>query len=213
MDPEEYKIRFDRLYSNLLGTCDTFYSWKSLQYEQYQPIFDAGKYFWGAVLISLQNEWLLSLAKCFEDSSFSKSDQVISVFGLLKYHTDVARKTQAENLLHKHDKVLKAIARLRDHQLAHLNAAHLQQPHVLLGKFPIVFGEVEDLMNEFPTLFSLLNPEAGIGYILDNYTKEPEREGKYAMKQIQFFNKKREEHMQKYVSGEVESPFLPEEKI
>jgi len=209
MDKTEYKERFDRLYSNLLGACDNFYSWKGLQNKDYELIYDQAKYFWSAVLIALQNEWLLSLAKCFEDSRHSENDRVISVYSLLQHHPDPSRKGQAENLLKKHDKVIKSISRLRDHQLAHLNAGHLAAPSILLQKFPIVYGEVEDLFNDFPNLFSLLNPQPGVGYILDNYTKEPEREAKYTMEKIQYFDVKQKEHMDKFVAGEINSPFFP----
>jgi hypothetical protein len=112
MDKSEYKARFDSLYSNLLGACATFYTWKGLQDKNYEPAYGRAIYFWSATLIALQNEWLLSLAKCFEESSFSKQNKVISVYALLKHHPDSARAKQVEDFLKKHSKVIQPISRL-----------------------------------------------------------------------------------------------------
>ena len=209
MDKDEYKKRFDSLYSNLLGACATFYSWKGLQEKAYEEIYDGAKYFWGATLIALQNEWLLSLAKCFEDTKYTKDGKVISVQALLKHHPDPVRSQKVAEFLKKHERVLASISRLRDHQLAHLNSEHLASPGKLLQKFPIVYGEIEALLQDFPSLFSLLNPESGVGYGLDNYTKEPEREAKYTMEKIKYFDKKRKEHLDRFVSGEINDPNFP----
>jgi hypothetical protein len=213
MDSSEYKKRFDKLRGNLLGTCDTFYSWKSLQNEDYQPIYDRAKYFWGAVLFALQNEWLLSLAKCFENSKHSKRGEVISVYALLKHHPDPARREQGENLLERHSKVIDSISRLRNHQLAHLNAKHLADPSLLLKKFPINYGEVEGLFNDFPGLLSLLNPEPDVWYMLDNFTKTPEFEAMHMMKKIQFFDEKEKEHIGRFIAGEINDPHFPPPEI
>ena len=209
MDKKEYSERFDRLYSNLLGACDNFYSWKGLQNKDYQPTYNRAKYFWSAVLVALQNEWLIGLAKCFEESRYSASDKVISVYALLRHHPDADRKKETESLVKKHHPVIASISRLRDHQLAHLNAEHLAAPSVLLQKFPINYGEVEDLINDFPRLFTLLNPEPGNWYVLDNYTKEPEREARYTIEKIRFYDQKEKEHVDRYFAGDVDNPFFP----
>ena len=213
MDKSEYKDRFDSLYSNLLGACATFYTWKGLQDKSYEPTYGHAIYFWSATLIALQNEWLLSLAKCFEESSFSKRNKVISVYALLKHHPDSARAKQVEDFLKKHSKVIRPISRLRDNQLAHFNAKHLKNPAKLLKRFPIDYGEVEDLLNGFPELISLLNPaEERISYGLDNYTKTPEYEAKHIMTKIQHFDHLEKEHLDKFVSGEINDPFYPPRK-
>ncbi|OHA91932.1 MAG: hypothetical protein A3J09_00290 [Candidatus Zambryskibacteria bacterium RIFCSPLOWO2_02_FULL_51_21] len=209
MDKAEYKDRFDKLYSNLLGACATFYVWKGLQEKSYETTYSRAIYFWSATLLALQNEWLLSLAKCFEESSFSKNNKVISVYALIKHHPDFARAKKLDDFLNKHKKVIGPISRLRDNQLAHLNAKHLKNPAKLLKKFPIDYGEVEDLLNDFPNLISLLNPEPGIGYGLDNYIKVPVYEAKHVMTQIQYFNQLEKEHLDRFVTGEIDDPNFP----
>ncbi|MDO8481551.1 MAG: hypothetical protein Q7S75_00535 [bacterium] len=209
MNKTEYKDRFDRLYSNLLGACAAFYTWKGLQEKSYESVYSREVYFWSATLIALQNEWLLSLAKCFEESSYSKRNKVISVYALLKHHPDPARAQEVKGFLGKHKKVIGPISRLRDNQLAHLNAEHLKNPTKLLKKFPIDYGDVEDLFNDFPILFSALNPTSGIGYGLDNYTKQPVYEAKHTMTKIQHFNKLEKEHLDKFVAGEIDNPMYP----
>ncbi|MGE5541347.1 MAG: hypothetical protein ACM3TU_03670 [Bacillota bacterium] len=209
MEVNEYKKRFDQLYSNLLGASATFYSWKSLQNKDYEPIYHKANYFWSATLLALQNEWLLSLAKCFEKSNFSERGQVISVQALLKHHPDPSRRERAETLLKKHERVITSIARLRDHQLAHLNAEHLADPSKLLQRFPVQYDEVESLLEDLSELFTMLNPEPGHGYILDNYTKEPLREGKHTMEKIQYFDRKKEEYLDRFVAGEINDYKFP----
>ncbi len=44
-DNEEHKKRFAVLYSHLLGTSATFYSWKGLQKKDYEPLYGRAKYF------------------------------------------------------------------------------------------------------------------------------------------------------------------------
>ena len=211
MNKTEYKKRFNRLYSNLLGASAAFYAWKGLQNKNYESLYARANYFWGAVLIALQNEWLLGLAKCFEDSKYSKDGKVISVQALLAHHPDSIRAGEVEDILRKHRKVILSISRLRDHQLAHLNAGHLASPSTLLKKFPIKYEEVEDLLKDFPEVISLLDPESGIYYVLDNYTKEPEREAKNIMEKISYFYKKEKEHLDKFVAGEVNNHSFPPE--
>lgn len=205
---EEYKERFEHLHHFLLEICNAYHSWKGLQDKTYEPIYDQGKYFWSAVLIALQNEWLLNIAKCFEDSSRSDRNQVISVYALLKHYPDKDRQEKVREFLGKHKKVITHIQRVRDNQLVHLNAKYLANPKKLIEQFPIVYGEVEDLLSGFPELISLLNPQSGVGYSLDSYTRTPEVEAKYTMKKIQFYDKKEKEHMEKYVAGETDNPFL-----
>jgi len=45
--------------------------------------------------------------------------------------------------------------------------------------------------------------------VLDNFTKEPEREAKFTMSKIQYFDTKRLEHLDKFVAGEVDSFDFP----
>lgn len=209
MNATEYKKRFDTLYHYLLEIYATFYSWKSLQDERYELFYDEAKYFWSAVLIALQNEWLLNLAKCFEDSNFAKHDIVISVQALLKHHPDSSRATQVVAILNNHQAVINGILRLRDHQLAHFNADHLSDPKKLLERFPIPFSDVEDLLAQFPELISLMNPASGIGYSLDSFRTEPENEAKYLMEKLRWFKERHKEYMDDFIAGKVSDPFFP----
>jgi hypothetical protein len=79
----------------------------------------------------------------------------------------------------------------------------------LLQKFPIDYGEVEDLFKDFPKLLSYLNPTPEVGYVLDNYTAEPEHEARSIMRKLEYFDKKEAEHLKKFVNGEVDDPRFP----
>lgn len=209
MNEGEYRKRFQTLYSNLLGVAATYYSWKGLQDEKYRDVYERAKYFWGAVLIALQNEWLSGLARCFEESSYSDSNKVISVKALLLHYSSPEKAIEVEALLNKHQSVISSIARLRDHQLAHLNAQHLSDPSKLLKRFPVKYDDIEALLKDLPELLSQLNPESGIGYVLHNYTEEPLWEAAWTIKQMQYFNKKEREYLDKFISGESDSFKFP----
>lgn len=211
VDNEEYKKRFATLYSHLLGTSATFYSWKGLQKNEYQPLYNRAKYFWGSVLIALQNEWVIGLAKCFEESSYSRRNEVISVHALLKHYlrrqTDSSKADKVKTLLKKHKRVISNIIQLR-HKLAHIDAEYFNNPIDFLKKYPVDYGEVQDLFADFETLLSSLNPKSGVGYSLSNYVKTPEWEAGHAMDEIQFFVEKEKEHLERYSAGETDNPFL-----
>ena len=209
MNKSEYTRRFDRLYHHLLETCSAFYSWKGLQNKDFEPIYDKAKYFWSSVLIALQNEWLINLAKCFENSTYSEKNKVVSVYALLKHHPDAIRSKMAMEIIEKHKNVISHVQILRHNQLAHLNANHLANPKKLLEKFPIKFGDIEDLISSFPELLSLLNPETGHGYQLINYTEEPEREAKHTMSEIQYFEREYNKHRERFLAGEIDDIKFP----
>lgn len=212
LSASEYQTRFDILRGNLLGACATFYAWKGSQEKNYESTYGRAIYFWSAALISMQNEWLLSLAKCFEDSSFSKQNGVISVKALLRHHPDSACAQQIELFLQNHKKVIRSISKLRHDRLAHFNAEHLKNPAKLLRKFPIDYGEVEDLFNGSPELISLLDPRTGVSWGLDAFTKTPEYEAKHIMTKIQYFDVLEKEHLERFSRHEIDDPFFPPRK-
>ncbi len=62
---KQYKEYFEKLYSLLSDAFLTFYVWKGLQGKEYEDIYKENTNFWSATLISLQNSWLISLAKIY----------------------------------------------------------------------------------------------------------------------------------------------------
>lgn len=209
MNKSEYARRFELLYSSLLKICGAYYSWKGLQDKSYEPIYARAKYFWGYVFLSLQDEWLLGIANSFEESRWSENNKVISVHALLAHHPDSGRVQEIRAILQKNVKTVKNISILRNHQLAHLNAEHLKNPEALLKRFPINYGEIEDLLGDFPKLLSLLTPKQDHGYILDNFVKEPEHEARYTVHKLQYYDQKEDEHFKKYAGGETDRPHFP----
>ncbi len=45
-----------------------FYVWKTLQNSKYNEIYNKDKYFWTAVIYSLRDNFLMELAKIFEET-------------------------------------------------------------------------------------------------------------------------------------------------
>lgn len=213
---KEYEKRFAILYHHLLGVSATFYSWKGLQKKDYEPLYGREKYFWGSVLIALQHEWIIGITKCFEESSYSRRNEVISVYALLKHylrkHSDSGKAEKLKVLLKKHKKVISNIAELR-HKIAHIDAEYFNNPSEFLNRYPVDYGEVEELLGDFGVLLSSLNPASGVGYSLMSFVETPELEAAQTMDKIQFFAQEEKKHLERYQSGETDNPFLLQRKI
>ncbi len=110
-------------------------------------------------------------------------------------------------LLKKHERVISNIYQLR-HKLAHIDAKYFDNPSGFLKKYPVDYGEVEDLLADFADLLSSLNPESGIGYSLDNFVKTPEWEAVRAMDEISFYVQEEKKHLDRFSAGETDDPFL-----
>jgi len=72
INDKDYKSRFEVLYQLLARTHLCFYVWKGLQKKEYEVLFAKNSNFWSAVLFSLLEGWLQSLANTYEESKYSK---------------------------------------------------------------------------------------------------------------------------------------------
>ncbi len=208
-----YKQKFQQLQHLLLGTYSTFYVWKILQNEEYNCLYKTDNGFWSVVLPALQHEWFIGLARIFEDSKYSKSGAVVSVYSLVMEHPVKERVKEVTLLLSENDKVIKNIARIRDHRYAHNNINFLINPKEFEKKFLIKYSEIERIFEFSDKLLSLLHPEDGHGYMLERLREEAERDSIDVMKSLTFFNKMRDEHRQKWVETGIGDPHFPEWSI
>ncbi len=123
-DLTEHEKETNVLHELLKQAHYVFYVWKALQNEKYNSIYATNHFFWRATLDSLQNEWLMLLAKVYENSSHSKSGKVLSVYYLLDKQKDSIRAQKAKVILDEHKETIENICILRSNRLAHTNQTH-----------------------------------------------------------------------------------------
>jgi hypothetical protein len=206
-----YKQKFEQLQHLLLGAYATYYTWKALQKEEYNELYRINNDFWSAVIPALQHEWFIGLARLFEDSRYSKSGSVVSVFSLIAEHPNKERAKEAGIFLDKNQKVLKNITRIRDHRHAHNNAEFLINPQDFEKRFSIKYAELDEIFEFSDRILSFLHPEDGHGYVLGHLREEAERDTKDVMDGLEYFNTKRKEHREKWVKDGIGSPAFPPE--
>ena len=209
MTQKECAERFEKLYNLFTETYLNFYTWKGLQDKAFEKTFAENSHFWTAVLFALQNSWLTGLAKIFENSTFSKKAQVISVYALLPHQTDTTRAAKVQNTLTLNAGVIKGIQQLRNNQLAHNNTRHLLKPKLILSKFPIKYAEVEQLLLLSGEILSDLNPKKGHGYAYKMLADDSENDGKQIVKKLQYYSKLHREHLDKFRRREIHDHRFP----
>jgi hypothetical protein len=210
MNSEEYSNRFEKLYKLFSEAYLNFFVWKGLQDKMFEEVFSENSGFWNSVLFSLESCWLTQLAKIYESSSYSKKSEVISVYALLPHQKDLERASLVTNILDRNGEVIQNIQRLRDNQLAHNNAKHLQKPSVILSKFPIKYADVEGLLSATGEILSNLHPATGHGYAYAMLAGDAENDGRRVVKKLQYYSKLHREHLEKFRRGEVGSPHFGE---
>lgn len=199
----------DKMFNLFSGTHLYFYVWKHLQKEEYNKHFKYNNIFWFATLHALHYSWLSSLSKLYEDSNYSKTNKVISVFSLMKNQPDQAKKDIIKNYLLKHSNTIKNLKTRRDNEFFHNNKEHLLNPKNIESKKPIKYKEIEALLNDTPSILSNLHPDSNVGYSYFGFEKNCQDSVKYFMKQLDFFFNEKEKHTEKFKKGEVSNILFP----
>lgn len=213
MKIEEYTKRFEKLYSLFTEAYLYFYVWKALQEKEYEKIYQKNSSFWSAVLHSLENTWLSFLAKIYEDSKYSRGNLIISVQALIPFQSDEVRASQAQEIIDNNGVIITNLVELRHNQLAHNNADHLLNPSKILGKHPIKYSEVEDLLKISSEVLSLLNPNTGHGYVYDAFADGCKNDVKNVLAKLEYFESLKSEHLEKFTREEIEDPRFPPGRI
>lgn len=207
-----YEEKFKKTQDLLLGAFSTYYSWKSLQVPENQNIYNVNNDFWSVTIPALQHEWFLGLARIFEDSSYTRNGQVLSVYSLITNHPDNVRKQQAQDFLDKNKKVLTNIERVRDHFHAHNNLDALMNPKEFELRFSIKYDEIEEIFQFADKLLGILHPEDGHGFVLDHLKEEAEKDTQDVITGLKYFNKKRKDHYQSWTYNSTNIHDFPSEE-
>lgn len=209
MTIEEYERRFEKAYSRLVEAHGFFFVWRALQKKEYEEYWKGTENFWKPVISALDQSWMLSLAKIYENSSYSKNDEVISIHSLVEHQPDTKRKDVAKKLLEEKKVLLKRIEIIRNHILAHNNAEHKISREEVFKRFPIKYAEIEDLFAITEELFHLLHPEPNHSLSMEGFNKKCEEDVKSVMKKMKFWEDELLKHHERINSGEPYSGFPP----
>ena len=209
MDAKEYEKRFEEAYKKLVEAHSFFFVWRALQKEEYNHYWRGTTNFWGAVNSSLNQSWMLSLAKIYENSSYSKNDEVISIYSLVEHQLDAGRKEKAEKLLEDKKEFLKNISIIRHHLLAHNNAEQKIDRTELFKRFPIKYADIEALFVMTEELFHLLHPEPNHSLSMEGFNEKCEQDVKRVMQKMKFWEDEQLKHFARIKNGEPYSDFPP----
>lgn len=187
MTAKEYEKRFEDAYSLLVEAHSFFFVWRALQKKKYEPYWKGTSNFWSAVISSLNHSWMLSLAKIYEESKYSKRDEIISIYSLVEHQADTTRKSEAKGLLAKRKGLLKNLKSIRNRLLAHNNAKHRADPKELFRKYPIQYAEIEALFEMTEELFHLLHPEPNHSLSMQGFNEKCEKDVEMVMKKMKFW--------------------------
>jgi hypothetical protein len=196
-----YAEKFKLLQDHLLAAFQTFEFWKTLQNPENQTVYNKNPAFWNTVFRSMQESWFMGLARIFEDSQYSESGKVLSVFGLVEEHPNQVRAQEARNFISENSAAIANINRIRDHHYAHNNTKHLADPSVLMERFPLKNEEIIKIFHFSDKLLSLLHPDDGNGYVLDHIQDEARRDANDVVAGLKYFNEKRDAHFEDTLNG------------
>jgi hypothetical protein len=209
MDVKEYERRFEKAYSRLVEAHGFFFVWRALQKKEYEEYWKGTANFWNPVISALDQSWMLSLAKIYENSSYSKNDEVISIHSLVEHQPDTKRKEEARKLLEEKKNLLKNIEIVRHHILAHNNAEHKISREEVFKRFPIKYAEIEALFSMTEELFHLLHPEPNHSLSMEGFNEKCETDVKAVMKKMKFWEDELLKHYERIKNGEPYSDFPP----
>lgn len=209
MDSKEYETRFEKLFREFNEAHLFFFTWRALQKEEYEKHWKQESNFWNAVNSSLNKSWMLALAKIYEESSFSKKDEIISLFSLVNHQIDSGRQKQIKDFLNMNKNLFKNIKIIRDNILAHINAEYKMSREDLFKKFPIKYGEIEKLFEATEELFHLLHPQSNHSLSMEGFNQGCETDVKKIMEKIAFFTNEQRKHFERIENGVPYSEFPP----
>lgn len=148
MKNNEVNNYITKIRNNLDNIYNAFYLWKSLQNAKYNIIYNRYKYFWGIVIISLQQNWLLGIPKLFEESREGRKE-VISIPFLLKLIPEGEDKEEIKKEIDKQKPILKNFKIWRNKILAHQDKIVADDVKDFYKKYPIKGKQVETLLSSF----------------------------------------------------------------
>lgn len=210
MDEKDFENYIAKVRNNITNIHNGFYIWRGLNKKEYNEIYNENKYFWGIVLASLQLDWLLGIAKIFEEPREGK--EVISIPFLLKYIPEGEKKEKINKEIDKQKPILDNLWKWRCKILAHQDKVVADNPADFYKEYPIKGGEIENLLVSIKDILGLIHSsifDRSEVYTFKLIEEESERDYQQIIKKLGYFTQERKKHMDKFRRGEVNDPHFP----
>jgi len=128
-----------------------FYLWRWLQNKENTEIYNQYSYFWWVIIPSLQQSFLLSLAKTFD-----RNNKTFSIYSYIRRISSQEKRDAINIELEspEYKEKIKSLKWWRDKYLAHREEIFVFSKDELNNRYPIVYWDIEDLLS---FLFRILN--------------------------------------------------------
>lgn len=217
MNEKIYKKVFNRLFNLFSDTHLHFYTSKALRNEKYEELYEMDNTFWIATLGALQNSWLSSLSKLYEKGQYTKINTdpnklVLSVYTLLEFHTDVARKEKVQKILDNNITIIENIEKIRPKLIAHNDIKAILEPNKLLKQYSLNFEKIESLLKASEKILNNLSPNQKDKFSLIHEDKQYEKDIERFLNKIKYYKDKRGQHLDDFMFGKIDDPKFPMEE-
>ena len=198
MNEKDFENYIAKVRNNITNIHNGFYIWSGLNKQEYNEIYNENKYFWGIVLASLQLDWLLGIAKIFEEPREGK--EVISIPFLLKYIPEGEKKEKINKEIDKQKPILDNLWKWRCKILAHQDKVVADNPVDFYKEYPIKGGEIENLLVSIKDILGLIHSsmlDHSEVYTFKLIEEESEGDCKQIIKKLGYFAQERKKHKTK----------------
>jgi len=155
MDNNEIRNYIKKISNNFDSVYNAFYLWKNLQNSNYNIIYNEYKYFWGIVVIGLQQYWLLGIPKLFEEPR-KGSWEVISIPFLLKLIPEGKDKVEIKKEIDLQKPILNNFKKWRNKILAHQDKSFVDDAKEFYKEYPIKGEQVETLLSSIAKIIGMI---------------------------------------------------------
>jgi len=210
MKENDFENYISKIRNSISNIHNGFYIWRGLNKKEYYPIFNENKYFWGIVLASLQLDWLLGIAKIFEEPK--KGQEVVSIPFLLNSVSEGEKKEKIKEKIGKQKPILDNLWEWRCKILAHQDKVIADNPQDFYKEYPIKKEDIENLLLSVKDILGLIKSSTlnhSEVYSFKTIQEESERDDSEVIKKLEYFDQEKKKHMKKFKKDEVNSPYFP----
>jgi len=210
MDKNDFDNYITKVRNNVSNIHNGFYVWRGLNKKEYNETYNKNKYFWGIVLSSLRLDWLLGIAKIFEEPKENK--EVISIPFLLKFVPEGDKKEKIKKEIDKQKPILGNLWEWRCKILAHHDKVVADNQKDFYEEYSIKGGDIENLLISIKDILGLIKSsmlDHSEVYSFKIFQEESERDDEQIIKKLEYFDQERKKHMEKFIKGEVDNLNFP----
>jgi len=143
MNNKDIDYYIPKVRNNISNIYNAFYLWRSLQKSEYNNVYNRNKYFWGIIMSSLQDAWLLGIAKLFEEN---KKEEVISIPFLLRFIPKGKEKEEIKEKIDSQKTIVDNLWKWRCKILAHQDKIVANNLPDFYKQYPIKGIDIENLL-------------------------------------------------------------------